>query len=668
VAQDESELGTDGSAAVRLGDKFDILPNEPASEFRSPAAEAYRAVSREHAADRVIALICEPGLPPRRDLIEPLSRLRFDGLMRPLAWGVVDWPPRQRRSYALVFDEPGGRIAATPGDSFKPFTEDEILDLVLPSVMPALRAMFLVGQTHRAIRPSNLFRRAGDGRIVLGECLSAPPACHQPLSCEPIESALAAPEGRGAGAPADDLYALGATLVFLLLGRDPTHELADEEILADKINRGSMATLLCGARPPLRMLEAIRGLLADEPRERWTLQELDAWAQGRHVAPRQAVLPRRAGRPIEFNGAEYMTARALARAVVQDPVAAAKLIRSGALDAWLQRSLADPARSTALTLALADAADAEGQETRLAARVAMALDPPAPIRYGGPAAMVDGLGPTLAAAARAGAGVAKIADAIMVRLPQFWFSVQGAFRPDQAPQFKTYDRMRQYLEDRRPGFGFERVVYELNPGLHCLSPAVEPENVVEAGDMLAALERAAKAGRLGDLVIDRHVAAFLAARSKSVGTDWQDDLASSEPRQRTLGTLQLLARLQRLRGPAAVPALGERIGRDAPALIERYHSQTRRARLSVALARIVGSGNIIAIYGLLASPTELRRDAAEFRAARGEFFATEQALAALRDSIAERPQEALELGGRLGVAAAILLGWTAAIASLLMMG
>lgn len=651
--------------AVLLNDRYEILPATPAPGFRTAAAEAYRAIDRSRRGDALFALVCDRGLPPRQDAIELLAPLRVDELMTPNASGVIEWPPLGRRCLAMIFAEPGGaRVSEGLDRDIPPVSEDEALNVVLPPLLTALKALFALGLTHRAIRPTNLYRRAGDRRFVLGECVSAPPAYGQAVSIETIESGLALPSGRGPGTPADDLYALGVTLVYLLIGRDPTRGMSDEQILVEKMNRGSFAMLLAGERPPLKILEILRGLLADDPRERWTLNDLHGWIERKRLAIKQYLPPKRAARPLEVGDSGYSTARALAHAFARNPKAAARLIRSGELEAWLQRSLADPERSAAVALAI-DGADASTQEARYVARVTMALDPRAPVRYGNFAAAVDGLGPALAEAYLAGNGMATIAELIAARLPQFWFTLQTGFKPEQSAFLKTYDRYRQLLDDRRPGFGVERLLYELNPGLHCLSPSIERDCVIDPSALLPALERASASNHLGELVIDRHVAAFLAVRCRQAVADWHDDLASPAPERRIEGTLHVLARLQKFYGPAAVISLGERMGREVPVLVDLFHSQSRRKRLRAAIAKPSGQGNLVALLNVVASPAEQRRDEAEYRAAKSEHAAIGRALQTLREDLDARAREAVALGGRLAVMAAVVLAWSVALASLL---
>jgi hypothetical protein len=269
---------------------------------------------------------------------------------------------------------------------------------------------------------------------------------------------------------------------------------------------------------------------------------------------------------------------------------------------------------------------------------------------------------------RAGAGAPLIADAFIARLPQFWFGVQSGLKSEHAPQLKTLDRQRKLLEDRRPGFGLERLLYELNSGLHCLSPALEQDYVIEPSGLLEALERASAGGKLGENLIDRHVAAFIAARCKQAGVDWHDALGSTNPQQRAMAALQLLARLQTLYGPPSVPSLGERVGRDVPALVERFHSRPRRARIKAAIAKISGKGNLRELVALVASPSERQRDEDEFTGAQNEYSGVMRAIAALQAGIDQRPREAAELGGRLALGVAFVLAWSATFASIFIVG
>ena len=651
---------------VRPGSAFEILAEQKLDELGQPHAPAFAAICAERQNESFFALISDPTLPPRYELIEKLAALRIDNALTPVGWGVVALPGLPAGSFATVFERPnGGRIAPSETEAIKPFSSDDILRGVLPSMARVLRAFADARITHRAIRPSNLFYNGAKREVILGDAVSAPAAFGQPDGFETIEGAMALPYCRGAGTPADDLYALGVTVVYLLLGRDPAAGMDPRELLRAKIERSSFMTLIGQARLPPELIEIIRGLLIDEVRERWTIEDVENWLQGRRLKPRpqngSGIL---ATRPFEFGGRGSYTARAVAHAFASDPAAAARTIRSNDFEIWLQRSLADEKRSVAVAAVRADGGEARasaGQDLRLTARTCIALDPLAPIRYGDFAVAVDSIGTALLSAFSGRGSLQAIGEILSARLPQFWLSAQGSLRPELHAMnaSKPFDLIRRYAEDPRLGFGLERVLYELNPMLHCLSPLIQADRVSAAPQLLDALERAAARGGVGETLLDRHLAAFVAARCPQIARDALEFL-NGTPRQRALGTLAVLATLQANHGPASLPALGKMIAGQASTLVDMFHSRERRQRLLDEVSKLASRGTLNDLFWLVNGSSERSRDLQGFIAARQEYAVIERTLAALRRGEATRPAEAAALGGSASVISAAFAALTVA--------
>src|SRR3546814_19793730 len=88
--------------------------------------------------------------------------------------------------------------------------------------MPVFKELGGRNRTQRAIRASNLFfSDSARESVVLGECFSLPAGMAQPSIYEPVDAAMAMPEGRGQGVPADDYYSLGVLVLVLLCGGNP---------------------------------------------------------------------------------------------------------------------------------------------------------------------------------------------------------------------------------------------------------------------------------------------------------------------------------------------------------------------------------------------------------------------------------------------------------------
>ena len=684
MAQSTAELGGAEGRVASLGGHFDIFIDRPLTEFSTPYAAAYVALDRETPTTNLFALICSPQAPPRLQVLQTLRGKRLEGMLTPREWGAVDWPPMGRRCFAIVYDRPAGGpvmpgyagmnepVLVTPIDQPRgPLGDNDLIDHILPGIVASLQQVLAVGATHRAIRATNIFYRDLVRRqAVLGDGCATPAGLLQPLVYETIEGGLADPWARGDGVAADDLYALGVTMVCLSLGRDPVAEVPDEQLIADKIQRGSYAAIVRNERLSPAIIEPVRGLLTDDPKDRWTIQDVDLWLHGRHATPKQPSLARRATRAFEFAGEGHWTARSLAHALTSKPTeAAAKVARSAELESWVQRSLGEPERAKLLASALSESHGGPSALSvdRLVARVAIALDPAAPVRYKGFAASIGGFGGAFAGAFRDQGSPQLVAETVLGRLPSFWFSAQAGLRPEQVPVLKTFERLRLHLEDRQIGEGAERCLYELNPSLHCLWLLIESRCVVDPADALGAIEAELERRPTEDLQIDRHFAAFIAARFKFAAHDWFEALASAEPSARALGALKLLAKLQALRGPPSARQTALRLSQQLPPIFKSYRNRARRQELLERLPAVAETGDLAELLALVDNPVERQRDTVGFNAAAREYQELERALESLRADGKTRPQRAQHLGASIAAATALFLAWATGLALVVVM-
>lgn len=601
------------AAPVDLGGRCEIIPGSPLPDFDSPGGQAYVARTRRDRKSDQFAIIAAGRVPARIDVLPAFRGMEHPNLLNVMDWGTVDWSPEGRRRFAIVFERPGGRrLMDDLGDVRDPLPDDALVRGFLPAMLSMLRDMQMRGITCGALRPTNLFfKDPANSAILLADCVSTPAGFGQPLLVETIERGLTQPSGRGAGTIGDDLYALGVSLLVLSLGRNPLRGMEDEAILRAKMDRGSYPALTSGVRVPQGMIEPLRGLISDDAKQRWTLADLDMWLQGRRLTPRQAQVPRRGARPLELEGEEHWHCRALARGMAASPALAAPLIERGDLDKWLRRSLNDEARAE-LVQSAADSASVGGrsasQEDRMVARVATALDPQAPIRYRGIAVMPDGIGTALAEAVCTGGSVQPLAELVLGQLPMFWVSCQPDFRPEQVPLVQLFDLQRALLEHTGPGFGIERVLYELNPACPCQSTLVADLHVLTLAELLAALDHVAGRPTRGRDVMDRHIAAFIGAHNKKMNDQFFTALTSPDPARRMVGTLRILSEVQSRFGPAKVPQLCEWLVVLMEPAFKRFKHRQTREKLKEDVKRLAHEGVIDKLVRLVDNPEAIRRD------------------------------------------------------------
>lgn len=652
--------GADGTVVLR--DRFTVFPGRPLPELDSPNAQAF-AVEDRRGGRPVFALALSPDLPVRLGTLQKMRGQQFSSLLAVIDYGFAYWPPAQRETVIVLFERPfGGRLVSSLDDSFQPLSDPDYQKIILKPLVQGMEELKGRGIVHRGIRPTNIFfMDAERTRLVIGECVSAPPAFDQPTLCEPIESAMTSPEGRGPGITADDMYAFGVTLLYILIGRRPGGQYRGRDLTRAKVTLGSFAALTGDARFSLAMIEVLRGLLIDDPLLRWDIESMKLWVAGRRLSPILAKPEKRAQRAFRFEGAEVMTRRDLAMALADNWEKAAGPVMDGQVEVWLRRSLDEKDAAEAVAEMVRSAAfpggsgGAVGADT-VVARVCMILDPTGPIRYKTARFLPEGLGAALAVATTRQKDVRAIAECILREVPDSWFQVQTTFDPAYVTMMSQIKQVRAHLRQAQPGFGVERCIYELNDSLQCLSPLLQNEYVLEIEDLLPALDRAAKRVDPKSWPADRHIVAFVAAHFRFDVEKQIAALNSPQADTSALGLLSLLAVLQWKLGPETLHGLTGWIGGLVAPIINSYHNREVRKRLERDIPKLVRKGSLPDLYNALDDVQERQKDLDGFAWAKAEFAGAEQEILDLEADSSSRETNAHRLGQQTAGVVSVMIG------------
>ncbi|MEI7607083.1 MAG: serine/threonine protein kinase [Rhodospirillaceae bacterium] len=656
---------------VRLGDRFEILPGQPLNAFDAAAGPAFVARALRGRKVECYAVICSGAAPPRADALSTLMSLDNPGLIRMVDFGLVEWNQGKSRRLALVFEKPvGRRLLANLTTLLEPMPEDHILRVVIPSMAAVLRELGGRGITHGGIRPTNMFLREGGAGVMLGECASAAPGYGQPALFETIERAMATSGGRGTGSILDDIYAFGVTLVVLTLGRNPLLDLSDEAMTDAKIDKSSFGALVGNTRLPQDLTEPVRGMLLDDPRQRWGLSQLDLWLSGRRLSPKQGQLPKRGTRPLELAGREAWHCRGLARLMVANVPAAATLVESGDLDRWIRRGLSDDALAENVAAA-ADQAVSSGSRTssvvdRVVARVAIALDPQAPIRYKGKAVMPDSIGLALADAILHKESTQPLAEIVNWQLPAYWVNIQSDVKPEVVPLVQAIEGQRSMLERTGPGYGIERMLYETNPHLQCLSPIVADFHAATPPDLLTALELAAAQKDRAREPLDRHIAAFLAARHRRLEEPLLlQFMPGVDPVRRITALISIFGDIQVRFAVDPLPGLCQWLGTVMDPTFSRFYNRRNRDAVRKQVEKVAAEGKLVDLLRAVDDPEAIRKDAQGFAAARRDYKKAAAEIDDLKEKIADTASITEGVGRQVAGVVSWMLGM--AIAGMLTM-
>ncbi len=124
--------GEGGSGTVSIHDRIDINPNQPLPAYDSAPALAYTATHRRDPEREIIALVCDPKLPPRFDAVAPMQRIANPALMSVVDSGIVDWPLEGRRCPVIVVEQPRGRrVFPSLDEKVTPLQEELVTRLCL---------------------------------------------------------------------------------------------------------------------------------------------------------------------------------------------------------------------------------------------------------------------------------------------------------------------------------------------------------------------------------------------------------------------------------------------------------------------------------------------------------------------------------------------------------
>lgn len=608
--------------------EIEILPGKPLPHLDKGSTKAYAAQIVGLANEDMFAMVCDKHVPPRTFSLQPYSTTMNITLVPLVAAGVVYWPPEREQRYVLIFENTLGQPLLTninkPGLGLK---YDKIHTAVVKPMVYLLMDLRDANLYHGQIRPQNMYD-GGHGeleRALLGECLSVPPGYSQDALFEPIERAMTDPLARGLGTIQDDVYSLGVSIIYLMRTRNPMEGLSDKEIINEKIEHGSYGALTGKERYSGPVLELLRGVLNDDPRARWSIDDILTWFEGQRLSPKQAgtVRKKKAARPLDFKGHKYFRAAPLAVDMGENIEEATALIESKAISNWAQRSLEDAMTSARVTDAINASYEAgKGADfnQQLVSRVSMALDPDAPIRFKGISIHPEGYQYALAHTMSSGGEVGPYVDIVRNKFINYWVGLQSEDALlDLTTIASRFENAQAFLLQQTGGYGLERCLYYLCKEAPCLSDKVGGYYIRTPDDLMYAFEEISERKDRPDMFIDRHISAFLSAKDKKVIDAYLMEVNASERHYRIIGNIKTIAMIQQVSKMPNFPGIAGWMSDLLPDVYERLHDRDLRADMAKRVDKFKEKGELTKIAGLLAAKDIFKRDYNNFKAAMREY-------------------------------------------------
>jgi serine/threonine protein kinase len=610
---------------VFLNKDIRIKFSEPLPRLDKGEVKAYRAIGSNKLSTNLFALVCDKSLTPRRMSSIKYTKIVNGNLAKMVGMGKVIWPTDKQEKFCFIYENTLGQRLIELENKNKPaalgWKPEQVLVNFVQPMIKVLQDLSDKDIVHGEIWPGNMFRSGeGAGEVIkLGECLSSPSSYYLPALYEPVERALASPQARGTGTIQDDLYSFGVSLAVILRSHDPMEGKTDSEIIEHKIQKGSYATLLSSDRFSGAILELLRGLLYDDPSQRWTLEDIYAWSDGRRLSPKQSTKRIKATRPIVLNNKKYIRPELLAKDMTARPDESAKLIESGELEQWIERAIEDKAIKIRFEQAMKEVAHFERNSfynELLSTKIAFTLYPECPLIYRDLSFIPQGFGKALSYAYVHKQDLQPYIDIL-------WngFAIQslrGKKTQNITPLINKFDMCRTFVNQTAIGSGLERCIYFLNPEGACLSPVLEKYYVQTPEDMMDAFESICSSSE-PDVLFDRHVVAFLSVKDRKNIDPYLPDLRSKDRYMRVLGMIKTLATMQQRSRLGKFPAITNWVANNMEDLYERFHDKKRREELKARVENYSKLGDLTKIAALFDNPALYESDVASFHQAMEEY-------------------------------------------------
>jgi hypothetical protein len=389
-----------------------------------------------------------------------------------------------------------------------------------------------------------------------------------------------------------------------------------EEFIERTMRQGAYQVFSAGRDFSDTLQDFFRGILNDNPADRWGLDQLSQFIGGKRFNMIAPTPPKEAARPIVFDGENIFSRRVIVNAMRKNWREATKDIRALSLARWCETSLHRPELAERLDRAIRSggggAMSNDKQLTDMMTRVFAILDPAGPLRTKTLSLRPDAIPMMIASVIEdKGPELGQLLHMIQTNICSFWMEQHDSNKsPDMSQFIWRLQRVKPYIESRALGFGVERALYELNPSMCCQSPLLKPYHVTSVVEALSTLDILAKSAAQDTSLIDRHIAAFLAAKidlNREIRLDDVTRIPELSENQELI-MLRLIARAQQKHARLKLIGLCAWSGMRIEKMFDTIHNRVIRKRQKLLLKKLVSTGSVSEVLSSIVNRDVVIRD------------------------------------------------------------
>jgi hypothetical protein len=592
--------------------RFTIHLNQPMPEFDHTLAKAFAVTDSTNPARAIYAMILDNSMPYRTDVAEKLLNFQHPHLAMMLGSATVKISTLNESRQVMLFDKPPGKSLAQLRATTPRMNEHRVVDSILKPLCKALLVLREKGIVHGNICPDKVF--IGE-ELVLAECASAPCSYFQHYIYEPLERLMCDPIGKGTGDDKSEVYALGILAYEMIYGLDRVKAIPKDQFIKMALDIGIYHVLSNNLDFSDAFSDFFRGIFNDNLNERWGINQLSSWLEGKRFNMIVPPAPHEASRPLTFASVDYFSRKSIANALHRSWKESLKEIKNIKVDRWCEMSLHRPELSEKIerVLRISGGASTEKHNTDMMTRLIAILDSAGPIRTMNLAIRPEGFGLQLAEFVRQGNSmeIAQLLDAIEQDIPNYWATLsEGSKTQELSQSIFRLQRARANIKIKSLGFGLERLLYDLNPTLPCQSPMVKQYHITTVTELFKTLDALAHQFGPDTSFVDRHITAFAASKIDMPKEIKLNDLnmLPTLARNPELISLRLLAKAQQKVDKLYVVGLSTWAAMRIERMLDEIHNRVIRKRMKLRLKPAATDGLLGEVVSIIINRDAVARD------------------------------------------------------------
>ncbi len=627
-----------------LPSTYEIVVAKPLTELNSSYAKAFEVIDKKQKG-YLYALILPNSLPIRFSTLQKLKNLFHQSLSNIIEAGFTEVAGGKHGNFAIICERPQGesleayidtaeRVEKEDGSKGYFLEEDFIAKKIVEPLNDLLKTFRDEDLSHGNINHKKIYIHNDDNVIKMKilESVSEPCGLSQFNQYETISRAQASPLGRGENTINDDYFALGVLIFYCMFGELPDKKSDILDSVNKRLTIGTYNTYLPNTEVSTRMVDILRGLLNDIPEDRWGYRQVAEWLKGKRSNLIRPTFRKESVRSYIFDNSKHFSRRGLSNNYYQNWEETSRDLREKKILKWLELSVGAQDQSDELNALIESTGGAKSNSRKdddeLTAKTLIMLDPSAPIRYRNISAHIDGLGTVLANAwaNRTQSELQEIRQVFSLNLADF--KVVKDLDTDRSSERWLLQRLNTFINIDSYGFGIERCLYDLNPGLPCQSQLLGNHFVIDLVHLLHHLnDNAAKLSEFEP--VDRHVAAFIACRlemSKQLQASIPGLNLSKALRDKVI-KLTLLYYVQKRSNISRLNGLTEWVARDLEDdFADKINSASLKADFKKDITKAGKSGSISNILEVLTTGGYFVKNKTGLEEAKGQYATTHNSI------------------------------------------